>query len=91
MSWSFSIRILTHKPDGIVICMEDEMLRNGSYHTQAAYKLVKGEVEGLLKADNMTMPRNDCPDFAWPPQSGKPLPPTVPPPSPPPPMPSKTP
>lgn len=58
-SWRFVLTPLADKEGRILLCVEDEALNGGSYHTRRAYELMEG-VTGLLAAVPGRVSHPDC-------------------------------
>jgi hypothetical protein len=58
-SWRFVLTPLTSQDGRILVCVEDEALNGGSYHTRRAYELIEGAT-GLLAAVPGGVSHPDC-------------------------------
>ncbi len=63
-SWRFRVSILERTDAGIFICLEDQALNGGSYHTQSVLFLDRSDEQSLLKGHATKMTFKDCPAFA---------------------------
>jgi hypothetical protein len=62
--WRFRLGVLERTDAGIVLCLEDQALNGGSYHTQSVLLLSRQDAQDLLKGHESRTTFKDCPTFA---------------------------
>ncbi len=63
-SWRFRVGVLERTDAGILICLEDQALNGGTYHTQSVLFLDRSDEHSLLKGHATKTAFKDCPAFA---------------------------
>jgi hypothetical protein len=63
-SWRFRVGILERRDAGIFVCLEDQALNGGSYHTQSVLFLDRSDEQSLLKGQATKTTFKECPPFA---------------------------